>query len=68
MFKTVHTVTKNDVSYEYPCFKSATRIGGKYLSIRRTYGLKRTEEEAKRLVLEWEQKTLKRNTKNALIN
>lgn len=40
--------------YEYNGIKSAVRIKGKYKSFMRTYGVKRTKDEAIALVAQWE--------------
>ena len=55
MFHTTHTiVSKYGKAYTYPAYKSAKRINGKHRTFMRTYGVKRTAEEAKLLVKQWE--------------
>jgi len=59
VYETTHKQTilnpfGESVSYEYPAIKSAVRIRGVYKSFMRTYGTKRTKEQAIELVAAWE--------------
>lgn len=62
MYEVKHTQEINGKIYESNLIKSAVRVKtegkgtGKYLSFARSYGNKRTKEEAIRLVKEWEDK------------
>lgn len=54
MYECLHRVVINEKIYEYPSIKSAIRGLDGYKSILRTYGGKRTKEEAIELVKQWE--------------
>ena len=50
----VHIMRRGDTVYEYPAIRASTNKGGRYICFMRTYGVKRTREEAIILVDAWE--------------
>ena len=64
MFEKIHRQEINGELYEYPAIKSATKVKNKYISIMRTYGNKRTKQEAIELVKAWELEHMYRHRKN----
>ena len=56
MQQVTHVVTQKGIKYSYDAMRSAIKINGVYKSFMRTYGLKRTREDAVKLVDAWERK------------
>ncbi|PKF60990.1 hypothetical protein CW745_11795 [Psychromonas sp. psych-6C06] len=54
MYETIHVIKVGNKDYMYDAIKSAVRKNGKVTTFMRTYGEKRTKEEAIALVLQWE--------------
>ncbi len=61
MYETIHVIKVGKKDYMYDAIKSAVRKDKKVITFMRTYGEKRTKEEAIELVSQWEQENKFKN-------